>query len=158
MTHVVLGHSKDGHHTGTVSQTVSIGVPSEAVWKEISNIAGLAGWVAGVKKAEFLSKVRRGLGASRRILFDDGGNVIEYVTGWENGKFLSYIATEGLPLGGYHATLSIAPRGKSTHLTWTSFLISSGPDRREFEEFLAFMDSFYKDSLASLKSKLEKAT
>jgi len=158
MVHVILGHSKDGHHTGTVTQSVSINVPQNTVWREISNIAGLAGWVEGVKKTEFLSKTKRGIGASRRIFFEGGDEVIEYVTGWESGKYLSYIATEGLPLDGYHATLSITPKSKGVQLTWTSFLISRGPDRRAFEEFLGSMDSFYRNSLSTIKSKLEKTT
>lgn len=158
MTYKVLAHAKDGHRIATVTQGVSINAARDAVWRQISNIVGLDEWVTDVKSVEFLSKLRRGAGASRRITFADGGTVTEYVVGWKNGSYLSYIATNGLPLDGYHATLSVLPKGTGVHLTWTSLLVSQGPDKKEFERFLAFIDSFYKTSLSRLKAKLEKTT
>jgi hypothetical protein len=128
------------------------------VWKEISNFVGLGGWVVGVQKTEFLSKVKRGIGAAREISFEDGSHVIEYAVGWADEKYLSYIATSGLPLDGYHATLSILQRNRSTQISWTSFLISNSPNKDQFGEFLIFIDSFYKNSLKNLKTRLEKAT
>ncbi len=156
VSHLVYGASKDGHYTGTVTQSVIVSVSVPAIWQEISNIAGLAGWVSDVKKTMFLSKTKKGLGASRKIFFADGSQVVEYIVGWQEEKYLSYIATSGLPLEGYHATISIAAKGKKSSIIWTSFLISRGSDRKEFEEFLSFMDSFYRDSLKNLKEKLEK--
>lgn len=156
MTCAILGHSKDGHYTATVSQSVTVGVPSTRAWREIGNIVGLADWVTGVKKVEFLSGIKHGIGASREILFSDGGKVIEYVVGWKSGEYISYIATSGLPLDGYHATLSVFPKGKGVQITWMSFLISRGPDKKQFEEFLEFIESFYEKSLDNLKTNLEK--
>jgi hypothetical protein len=132
-------------------------VPPSAVWKEISNFVGLTEWVVDVKKTEFLSKIRHGVGAARKISFADGSNVIEYAVGWQDGKLVSYIATRGLPLDGYHATLSISQKEK-TQLSWTSYLISNSSDKKQFEEFLTFIESFYANSLKNLKSKLEKAS
>jgi hypothetical protein len=156
VSHLVYGVSKDGHYTGTVTQTAALGVSARIAWHNISNITGLTDWLVDVKKTEFLSRTRKGLGASRKIFFADGGEVVEYVVGWKDERYLSYIATSGLPLDGYHATISITPRGKKSLITWTSFLISKGPDKKEFEEFLSFIDSFYKNSLKNLKEKLEK--
>ncbi|MEM4392095.1 MAG: SRPBCC family protein, partial [Candidatus Nitrosotenuis sp.] len=106
MTHTVLAHAKDGHRIAKVTQSITIDVVSDKVWAKISNIAGLAEWVEGVKNTTYTSKKRRGLGASRKIFFDNGEQVTEYIVGWNDGKYLSYIATDGLPLDGYHATLS----------------------------------------------------
>lgn len=158
MTHSILAHAKDGHHIAKVTQTVTIDETSDKIWAKISNIAGLAEWVEGVKKTTYTSKKRRGLGASRKIFFDNCEQVIEYVVGWSDGKYLSYIATKGLPLDGYHATLSILQSGGSTRLTWESVLISEDSNDAKFSEFLASIDSFYKNSLANLKRKLEKTT
>jgi hypothetical protein len=132
-------------------------VPPAAVWNEISNFVGLAEWVVDVKKTEFLSKTKQGVGAARKISFTDGSNVVEYAVGWQDGKLVSYIATSGLPLDGYHATLSISQKEK-TRLRWTSFLISNGSDKKQFEEFLTFIESFYAESLKKLKTRLEKAS
>lgn len=158
MTRTILSHSDENRHCGTVTQSIIINLPPSAIWKEISNFVGLTEWVVDVKKTEFLSKTKRGIGAVRKITFADGTEVIEYAVGWLDGEYLSYIATSGLPLDGYHATISILQKGNTTHLKWTSFLISDGPDKKQFEEFLIFMESFYANSLKNLKIKLEKPT
>ncbi|HWP78124.1 MAG: SRPBCC family protein [Thermoproteota archaeon] len=157
MSRIILNHNTVGKHFATVTQSISIDVPPSAVWKEISNFVGLTEWVVDVKKTEFLSKIRHGVGAARKISFADGSNVIEYAVGWQDGKLVSYIATRGLPLDGYHATLSISQKEK-TQLSWTSYLISNSSDKKQFEEFLTFIESFYANSLKNLKSKLEKAS
>jgi hypothetical protein len=158
MTHAILSHNGENRHCGTVTQSIIINSPPSAVWKEISNFAGLTEWVVDVKKTEFLSKTKRGIGAVRKITFADGTEVVEYAVGWRDGEYLSYIATSGLPLDGYHATISVLQKGDTTNLRWTSFLISTGSDKKQFEEFLTFMESFYASSLKNLKIKLEKAT
>jgi len=142
----------------TVSQATILDASPKTVWDKISNITGLTEWVIDVKKTEFLSKTRRGIGAIRKITFLDQSQVIEYVVGWKPESYLSYIATSGLPLDAYHATLSILPKGKMSQLTWTSFLISNSTDKKQFEEFLLFIDVFYEKSLQNLKVKIEKAT
>lgn len=154
MAHVFSG--KNGHHLATVSQSVLVDVSPKTVWSAISDIIGLADWVFDAKKTEFLSKTRHGIGAIRKITFSDQSQVIEYVVGWNPGHYLTYIATSGLPLDAYHATLSILAKNKKTRLSWTSFLISNNANKKQFEEFLEFIESFYQKSLQNLKVKLEK--
>lgn len=154
----ILSQNKDGSFCAMVSQTNTVNASIPALWRVVGNYTGLPEWVLDVKKTEPLSKIRNGLGAARKITFADGGEVIEYAVGWKNQEYLSYIATSGLPLAGYHATISIVPKGKSSQITWMSFLISQNSDKKQFLEFLAFMESFYAKSLEQLKAKLEKAT
>lgn len=158
MSKTVLSHNKNGSFSGMVSQSITINVSVSTLWKEVSNFVGLSDWVLDVKKTEFLSKIKNDVGAARKIMFADGSTVIEYAVGWKEKEYLSYIATSGLPLDGYHATLSITPKGKSCNLGWASFLISQDSDKKKFEEFLTFMESFYSKSLETLKENLEKAT
>lgn len=158
MSRTILSHNKNGSFSGTVSQSITINASVATIWKEISNFVGLTDWVMDVKKTEFLSKTRNGIGAARKITFIDENQVIEYAVGWKEKEYISYIATSGLPLDGYHATLAITPKGKAGNLTWSSFLISNNSDKKQFEEFLTFMESFYEKSLVSLKENLEKAT
>ncbi|MFM7796372.1 MAG: SRPBCC family protein, partial [Candidatus Nitrosotenuis sp.] len=77
--------------------------------------------------------------------------------GWKDGEYLSYIATSGLPLDGYHATISISQKIMSSQVKWESFLISQDSEKKKFSEFLEFMDSFYFKSLERLKENIEKA-
>ena len=147
---------KKTHHSGFVKKSITANVTKEKAWQKISNIAGLPEWVMDVKKTVFLSKIKRGVGAIRKITFADGNDVEEHVVGWKNEKYFSYIAVSGLPLRAYHATISLeSPDKKSVKITWQSYLNSEKMSKKEFDEFILFMNTFYKNSLKVLKSKLE---
>ena len=149
--------AKRSFHTGTVKKTIAIKASKDKVWKKISNIVGLPTWVVDVKKTIYLSKKKRDVGAVRLIRFDDGNEIEEHVVAWKNGEYFTYIATEGLPLRAYVATLSIKSKSKKlVELTWKSYLNSKKMSEKQFLDFLAFMGSFYEASLENLKKLLEK--
>lgn len=144
-------------HTGTVKKSIVIKAPKQKVWRKISNIVGLPSWLIDVKKTTYLSKKKRGVGAVRKITFNDGNTIEEHVVAWEDGEYFTYIATEGLPLRAYVATISIKSKNnKSVQLTWQSYLNSKKMTENEFLEFLVFMGTFYETSLENLKNSLEK--
>lgn len=143
------------HNSGIVKKSILIHTSNETAWEKISNIIGLS-WVLNVKKTIFLSKIKRGVGATRKIVFDNGEYVEEAIIGWKENSYLSYIAIRGLPLRAYHATISITPLEKKLiKITWQSFFNSEKMSKKEFSEFLNFMNMFYKNSLTKLKSDLE---
>jgi hypothetical protein len=118
---------------------------------------GLPLWLIDVKKTIFLSKKKRGVGAIREITFNDGNTIEEHVVAWKNGEYFTYVATEGLPLRAYVATISIFSKSKnSTQIIWESYLNSKKMTEKEFLEFLVFMGTFYEASLENLKHSLEK--
>jgi len=156
MVFKILSQNKNGTFCGTVNESVLINSSTADVWKIVGNFTGLGEWVEGVKKTESLSKVKNNFGAARKIYFADGGHVIEYAVGWKDGEYLSYIATSGLPLQGYHATITVHPKTKNSLVEWSSFLISNDSDKKQFLQFLESMGSFYAGSLVHLKEKLEK--
>ena len=148
---------KKSFHTGSVKKTIKIKASNEKVWRKISNIAGLPTWVVDVKKTTYLSKKKKDVGAVRLITFSDGNKIEEHVVAWKNKEYFTYIATEGLPLRAYVATISIKKKSaKLTELTWQSYLNSMKMSEKEFLEFLAFMGAFYEASLENLKEILEK--
>ena len=148
---------KQSFHTGSVKKTIKIKASNGKVWNKISNIVGLPTWVVDVKKTVFLSKNKRGIGAVRLITFADGNKIEEHVIAWKNKEFFTYIATDGLPLRAYVATISIKKKSKDlTELTWQSYLNSKKMSQKQFLEFLAFMGTFYEASLENLKTILEK--
>ena len=148
---------KKSFHTGSVKKTIKIKASNEKVWRKISNIAGLPTWVVDVKKTTYLSKKKKDVGAVRLITFSDGNKIEEHVVAWKNKEYFTYIATEGLPLRAYVATISIKKKSaKLTELTWQSYLNSKKMSEKEFLEFLAFMGAFYEASLENLKAILEK--
>ena len=148
---------KKSFHTGTVKKTIKIKASKDKVWRKISNIAGLPTWVVDVKKTVYLSKKKTDVGAIRLITFEDGNQIEEHVVAWKKGEYFTYIATEGLPLRAYVATISIKKKTKTlTELTWQSYLNSQKMSEKQFLEFLVFMGSFYEASLENLKNLLEK--
>ena len=149
--------AKKSFHTGSVKKTIIIRATKDKVWRKISNIAGLPTWVVDVKKTVYLSKKKRDVGAIRLITFGDGSKIEEHVVAWKKGEYFTYIATDGLPLRAYVATISINAKSKNTvELTWQSYLNSKKMSEKQFLEFLAFMGSFYEASLENLKVLLEK--
>lgn len=145
------------YYSGTVKKSILIKASRDKVWRKVSNIVGLPEWLIDVKKTVYLSKVKRGVGAIRNITFEDGNQIEEHIVAWDNKKSFSYLAVTGLPLRVYHATISIQPQtAKSTGVTWQSYFNSKKMTKKEFNEFVSFMGSFYQASLRNLKSKLEK--
>ena len=144
-------------HTGTVKKTIKINASKDKVWRKISNIVGLSSWLVDVEKTEYLSKKRKGVGAVRLITFADGTKIEEHIVAWNKGEYFTYVATEGLPLRAYVATILIKNKTKTkTELTWQSYLNSQKMSEKQFLEFLVFMGSFYEASLENLKILLEK--
>ncbi|MDH3277739.1 MAG: SRPBCC family protein [Nitrosopumilus sp.] len=144
-------------HTGTVKKSIIINASKQKVWNKLSNITGLPLWVTDIQKTTFLSKKKRGVGAIREITFNDGNIIEEHVVAWKNGEYFTYIATEGLPLRAYVATISIVAKTKnSTKVTWESYLNSKKMTEKEFLKFLVYIGSFYETSLENLKNFFEK--
>ena len=144
-------------HTGTVKKTIKINTSKDKVWRKISNIVGLPSWLPDVKKTEYLSKKKKDVGAVRLITFADGTKIEEHIVAWSKGEYFTYVATEGLPLRAYVATISIKSKTRTiTELTWQSYLNSQKMSEKQFLEFLVFMGAFYEASLENLKKLLEK--
>ncbi len=149
--------AKKSFHTGSVKKTIMIKASKDKVWRKVSNIVGLPTWLIDVKKTVYLSKKKRDVGAIRLITFTDGNKIEEHIVAWKNKEYFTYIATEGLPLRAYVATISIKTKSKKlVELTWQSYLNSKKMSEKQFLEFLAFMGSFYEASLENLKLLLEK--
>ena len=153
----MIKNVRKSFHTDSVKKTITIKASKEKVWQKISNIAGLSSWVIDVKKTTYLSKKKRNVGAIRKITFTDGNTIEEHVVAWKEGEYFTYIATEGLPLRAYIATLSIkAENKKTTQLTWQSYFNSKKMSTKQFMKFVTFMGVFYETSLENLKKSLEK--
>ena len=149
--------AKKSFHSGTVKKTIRIKTSKDKVWRKISNIVELSSWLVDVTKTEYLSIRKRDVGAVRLITFADGNEIEEHIVAWKKGEYFTYVATEGLPLRAYVATILIKNKAKTnTELTWQSYLNSEKMSEKQFLEFLVFMGSFYEASLENLKKLLEK--
>ena len=153
-----MGKEDKSFHTGAVKKSTTIDAPVERVWRKISDIAGLPTWVKDVKRTVYLSKKRKGVGAIRKITFEDDSTIEEHVVAWKQGEYFTYVATEGLPLRAYIATISMESKPGKVQITWKSYVNSKKMTKKQFADFLGFMGLFYEESLANLKLALEKKT
>ena len=152
-------NARKSFHTNSVKKSIIVNVSKEKAWKKISNIVGLPTWLIDVKKTTYLSKKRRNVGAVRKITFADGNTIEEHVVAWKEGEYFTYIATEGLPLRAYVATISIKVKNKNyTQITWQSYFNSKKMSAKQFMGFVKFIESFYESSLKNLKALLENST
>ena len=114
-------------------------------------------WAPGVAAVEIATPdKKRGVGAIRRVIFDDGRSIEEHITSWDAKGGFTYVATEGLPLRAYVATLAIAESGSggTIRITWQSYMNSVKMTGPEFDLFFEGMTEFYEKSLARLKDML----
>ncbi len=143
------------YHNGIVKKSITINASKEKVWKKISNIIELE-WLEGIKIVKSISSKKQGIGAIRELEFQDGSIIKEFIVGWKNNEYFSYIAVSGLPLRGYHATISLTSKNeKSIIVTWKSYFNSDKMTRKQFTEFYSFIGLFYVKSLNTLKTSLE---
>ena len=143
------------YHNGIVKKSITINASKEKVWKKISNIIELE-WLEGIKIVKSISSKKQGIGAIRELEFQDGSIIKEFIVGWKNNEYFSYIAVSGLPLRGYHATISLTLKNeKSIMVTWKSYFNSDKMTQKQFTEFYSFLGLFYVKSLNKLKTSLE---
>tara|TARA_Y100000310_G_C20531334_1_gene738611 strand:+ start:203 stop:664 length:462 start_codon:yes stop_codon:yes gene_type:complete len=143
------------YHNGIVKKSITINASKEKVWKKISNIIELE-WLEGIKIVKSISSKKQGIGAIRELEFQDGSIIKEFIVGWKNNEYFSYIAVSGLPLRGYHATISLTSKNeKSIMVTWKSYFNSDKMTQKQFTEFYSFIGLFYVKSLNTLKTSLE---
>ena len=140
--------------SGTVSRSVLIRSDAKSVWAVISGIMDLR-WVSGVRSVKAETQERSGVGAGRAISFEDGAVVRERIVGWVEGRHVSYIMLDGLPLDSYHATISVSPEGRrAARVTWRSHFGSSS-SQAELSRASASLGTLYSSSLATLKKTVE---
>ena len=144
------------YHLGTLKKSIDVFTDPEKAWSVLSKITDL-GWLSGIKSSKFLTPKISGTGAIRRISFMDGTIVKEIIVGWRPKKYFSYIAVSGLPLRGYHATISITIKNdQCVNIEWQSFFSSELMTKKEFNNFFKLLTEFYTESLKNLKIILEK--
>ncbi|NJK77735.1 MAG: SRPBCC family protein [Nanoarchaeota archaeon] len=148
---------KKSFHSNSVKKSITVKASKEKVWRSISNIAGLPRWVVDVKQTTYLTKKKRNVGAVRKITFGQGKTIEEHIVAWKEKEFFTYVATEGLPLRAYVATISVKSKDKkNTQITWQSYFNSKKMSAKQFNEFVEFLGGFYEMSLKNLKVLLEK--
>lgn len=105
------------HH----QRTLVIDASPDAVWAVLGRFMHIDEFAPLVASVEALTTGDDQVGSKRRCTFDDGGNVVEEVTKWQEGRGyrVRLSDTEPMPLHEAHAELRITPQGSAQSLvTW----------------------------------------
>ncbi len=146
------------HHSATLKRrSPRIRATRQKAWKILGDIASMPRWAPGVSRVDITSDSRRGVGAVRNVAFEDGKTIEEHIVSWSAGRSFTYVATDGLPLRAYVATITINSNEKdgTITITWQSYMNSIRMPRGEFARLLDDMGRFYDDSLANLAGMLQ---
>lgn len=143
-------------YSDTIKKKILINTTRDRIWKKISDVNWMAEQIDEIRTVKSIPKRNRGVGAIRKFTFYDGNEIEEHVVAWNPKDSFSYVATTGLPLRMYHATLSIQPKNKKTaYLVWSTYLNSKKMTARQFKEFIVGLETFYENSLKKIKLTLE---
>ena len=145
------------HHSATLKRrSPRIRATRQRAWKILGDIASMPRWAPGVIGVDITSDSRRGVGAVRNVVFEDGKTIEEHIVSWSAGSGFTYVATDGLPLRAYVATIAINPneRDGTITITWQSYMNSAKMPEAEFARLLDDMGRFYDGSLANLAEML----
>lgn len=114
-----------------VTRTRIVAAPPAAVWSLIGGFCDIARWHPQVTRCTLSTEE----GAPVRALVAAGGlgTLVEIETARDEAAFsYSYRLVSGpLPVKGYAATLSVAPIGKGSTITWTARFEAEGMTEAE---------------------------
>ena len=119
---------------------IDIARSADDVWKVAGDFGGLAGWMPGIEKCTVDGDIRTiemsGMQVSERLVRRD-----------DAGRVLVYAIASGAPVDHHEATITVAPAGAGSHVTWAVDV--------EPESMLAIFQPIYQQSLEALKAHVE---
>jgi hypothetical protein len=123
------------------STQISVAKTPDEVWKLVGDFGGLAGWMPGIEACELEGDVRHiktmGLDIDEKLNeLDDTNRVVRYS-----------IVKSPMPLEFHEATITVAPEGDGTSVTWK---VEVRPD-----EMLGAFLPIYEGSLGAVKTHFD---
>jgi ribosome-associated toxin RatA of RatAB toxin-antitoxin module len=95
---------------------IAINASPDKVWSVLTDITALEKYDPTVLGSDLVSTNRNGIGATRKVRMKDGKNwFVEKVTGWEQGKALSFQLTDcSFPINSLSHSYSFSSDGTGT--------------------------------------------
>ncbi|RZK79881.1 MAG: SRPBCC family protein [Methylobacterium sp.] len=111
-----------------VAKTATVATPPAKVWQTIGDFCGIGDWHPAVEKCALSEKDGMKV---RTLSLKGGGTLVEEQVSRDD-KVMSYtytILSGPLPVSDYKSTLSVAPDGTGSKLSWTgTFNAKGAPD------------------------------
>jgi len=121
------------------SAEIDIARDPDDVWKVVADFGGLGSWMPGAESCRLDGDDRviglMGMEIRERLLRRDA-----------EARVLEYGITDGVPVESHHATITVAPSGDGSHVTWA---VEATPD-----EMAGMMAGMYQQALEALRTHL----
>lgn len=133
-----------------VKKSAEVAAPPAKVWQMIGDFCGIGTWHPAIEKCTPSAKDGKTL---RTLSLKGGGTIVEEQTARDD-KVMSYsyaIVESPLPVSDYSSTISVAPHGSGSTISWTgSFKAKGASDAAASDVIAGIYD-------AGLKALTEKA-
>ncbi len=132
-----------------VTKTATVDAPPAKVWQTIGDFCGIGTWHPAVEKCEPSSKGGKSI---RTLSLKGGGTIVEEQLARDDKKMdYSYTILESpLPVSDYKSTLTVAPNGSGSKLTWTGAFKAKGAPDAKAEEVIG---GIYEAGLKGISEK-----
>ena len=135
-----------------VTRSADIAAPPAKVWQTIGEFCGIGDWHPAIEKCALSDKD----GMKVRTLSLKGGGTIKEEQVSRDDKVMSYTYTileSPLPVSDYKSTLSVAPAGSGSKVTWTGSFEAKGATAAEAKTVI---DGIYVKGLAGIVDQATK--
>jgi len=127
------------------SATANSTLSADALWKKIgTDFCGIANWHPAIEKCELSSDHK-----TRTLSLKGGGTIVEKLEklDFKNRSYTYTIVSGPLPVDNYHSTISVAPSGKGSVVTWKGKYDAKGASDADAQKAI---QGVYDGGLASL--------
>lgn len=143
-----------------VTESVTVAASPAKVWAVLGDFSGLPGWHPAVATTDIVDGTDNKIGAVRSVATKDGARLVEKLLGYDATRHtMTYRISESpLPVTNYVSTLSVAPSGSGSLVTWKSTFKrdrnAKGVDDAKAKEIVA---GIYKAGFDGLRTVLGDA-
>ena len=141
----------------TSNKSVEINAAPSAVWNIVKGFDGLNKWHPAFS-GDVLTKGANGqVGSVRSLTLKDGPTFTEELTAYNDAKMMfSYKIIESpLPVDQYKSTLTVAPKGTGSVITWVGNYITKAGSGKTDADAQGLIDGAYQAGLDNVKKMAE---
>lgn len=119
-----------------VTRSADIAAPPAKVWATIGDFCAIGGWHPAIEKC---TPSMKGDKSIRTLSLKGGGSIVEEQVARSDAKmdYTYRISESPLPVDHYNSTISVAPSGAGSKVTWVGSFKAKGADDAKAEATIA---------------------
>jgi uncharacterized protein YndB with AHSA1/START domain len=149
----------------SITHTITINAPPDAVWAVAGDFGGIQRWSPGVESSRLVLRDRNETGAIRKLRRRNGTQVTEKLLNYDPGnRTMAYTYVDGaVAASDYYSVLTVKDAGGGKSIVeWKgtfkrlAYWTDDPPAGQDDKTVYGFIDNAYKNSLANLKKVIEE--